>query len=228
MITVPSVVLFDVNETLSDLTPLGQRFADVGLPPETAAAWFAGVLRDGFALTVVGAGASFAELGAAGLRTALAGRPAEDAVRHVLDGFLDLPVHPDVVPGVRDLRALGLRLATLSNGAARVAERLVERAGLAGEFERLLSVDDAGVWKPAAGAYAYAARELGVAPAEVLLVAVHPWDVDGAHRAGLRTAWIDRHGAPYPAHFSAPDVTATSLVDLAARLGAVAGAPPTR
>ena len=26
----PSVVVFDVNETLSDLTPMGQRFADVG------------------------------------------------------------------------------------------------------------------------------------------------------------------------------------------------------
>ncbi len=50
----PSVVVFDVNETLSDLTPMGQRFADVGVPEWTAKVWFASLLRDGFALTAAG------------------------------------------------------------------------------------------------------------------------------------------------------------------------------
>ena len=210
-----TVVVFDVNETLSDLAPLADRFAAVGLAPERAAGWFAGVLRDGFALTVVGACAPFAELGAAGLRAL--GLSDRDA-GYVLDGFLELPVHPDVPAGIERLADRGLRLATLSNGGRHVAERLLERAGLRDRFEALLSVADAGVWKPARGAYAYAAETLGVPPAELVLVAVHPWDLDGAHRAGLRTAWVDRTGAPYPPHFSAPELTVTSLEDLAARL----------
>ncbi|HEV7826740.1 MAG TPA: haloacid dehalogenase type II [Mycobacteriales bacterium] len=210
-----TVIVFDVNETLSDLAPLAARFADVGRPPELAATWFAGVLRDGFALTVAGAGATFAELAAAGLRGL--GLSEQDG-RHVLDGFGDLPVHPDVPAGVERLAGAGFRLATLSNGGRHVAEGLLARAGLRDRFAAVLTVEDAGVWKPAAGAYAYAADVLGVHPHDMVLVAVHPWDVDGAHRAGLRTAWIDRHGAPYPAPFSAPDVTATSLVDLAAVL----------
>lgn len=47
----PAVVVFDVNETLSDMTPMAQRFTDVGAPADLATLWFATVLRDGFALT---------------------------------------------------------------------------------------------------------------------------------------------------------------------------------
>jgi 2-haloacid dehalogenase len=75
------------------------------------------------------------------------------------------------------------------------------------------------VWKPAPGAYAYAAARCGVDVADLMLVAVHPWDVDGAARAGLRTAWLNRTGSAYPAHFRRPDVEVPSLAQLAGRLG---------
>ena len=55
-----------------------------------------------------------------------------------------------------------------------------------------------------------------------MLVAVHPWDIHGAHQAGLGTGWINRRDAQYPDYFAAPDLEATSLVDLAAQLGGVA------
>jgi 2-haloacid dehalogenase len=57
-----------------------------------------------------------------------------------------------------------------------------------------------------------------VDPADAMLVAVHPWDIDGASRAGLSTAWINRSGGPYPAHFAASDLTAPSLTALAGQL----------
>ncbi|GAA4973355.1 haloacid dehalogenase type II [Kineococcus glutinatus] len=217
-----SVVVFDVNETLSDMAPMARRFADVGAPGHLAAAWFAALLRDGFALAAAGSAAPFAEVGAGVLRGLLHGRqlavPVEEAVEHVLAGFGALDVHPDVPAGVRDLRALGLRLVTLTNGATAVSEGLLERAGLRAEFERLLSVDDAGAWKPARRAYEHAAQRCGVPVAGCLLVAVHPWDVDGASRAGMRTAWVDRTGAPYPQHLRGPDLVASGLEDLAHQL----------
>jgi 2-haloacid dehalogenase len=55
--------VFDVNETLSDMAPMEQRFADVGAHPLLARTWFASLLRDGFALTAVGASERFATLG---------------------------------------------------------------------------------------------------------------------------------------------------------------------
>jgi len=63
----PSVIVFDVNETLSDISPMTQRFADVGAPEHLARLWFATLLRDGFALTAAGASRPFAELGVGAL-----------------------------------------------------------------------------------------------------------------------------------------------------------------
>jgi hypothetical protein len=97
------VVVFDVNETLSDMAPLANRFADLGAPPALARLWFAALLRDGFARTAAGESERFAVLAESGLRVVLHGieldRPVNDAVAHVLDGFAALTVHVDVPEG---------------------------------------------------------------------------------------------------------------------------------
>jgi 2-haloacid dehalogenase len=54
MTTAISVIVFDVNETLSDMSPLGERFSEVGAPAELARLWFSTLLRDGFALAASG------------------------------------------------------------------------------------------------------------------------------------------------------------------------------
>jgi 2-haloacid dehalogenase len=223
--TAPSVIVFDVNETLSDMSPLADRFAETGAPASLAKLWFATLLRDGFALTAAGDNSAFAEIGAEALRGLLAGTDlsmeTDAAVDHIMQGMAGLEVHPDVPDGVSALKAAGYRLATLTNGSTEVAENLFAAAGIRDSFDRLLSVDEAPAWKPARGAYDYAAAACGTNPEQMLLVAVHPWDIHGAARAGLNTAWINRSGAPYPAYFTEPDHTVTSLRDLA---GALKGA----
>jgi 2-haloacid dehalogenase len=174
------------------------------------------------ALAAVGQQAGFAEIGAHVLDVLL---PDEltlrraTAVDHVLTGFTELPVHPDVPRGLRALRELGLRVVTLSNGAASVAAGLLERAGVADLVEATLSVADAGVWKPAAAAYAHAVAWSGEPAAAHLLAAVHPWDVHGAQQAGWSGAWVDRSGAtPYPGYLADPVLRVRDLPDLATRL----------
>jgi 2-haloacid dehalogenase len=142
----------------------------------------------------------------------------EDAVAHIMAGFSGLVVHPDVPSGVRSLAELGIRLVTLSNGSASIAESLLADAGLDHAFESVLSVEQAGIWKPAAGAYAFALASCGVDPMDAMLVAAHPWDTDGASRAGLATAWINRAGGRYPEYFRPPDLQAASLRHLAEQL----------
>jgi len=135
----PAAVVFDVNETLSDLSSMARRFAEVGAPEHLANLWFASVLRDGFAVAATGGQEIFAVLAREGLRGLLAAHPShrevEEAIEHIMTGFMDLPVHPDVLPAVRGLRGLGLRLVTLSNGSAQVAERLLSSAGVREDFE---------------------------------------------------------------------------------------------
>jgi 2-haloacid dehalogenase len=221
----PAVAILDVNETLSDLTPLGDRFAEVGASPDLLPTWFAATLRDGISLAAAGAYADFQDVARAALRSQLAGvsdlrRQLEDAAEYVLEGVAKLSPHPDVAPGLRRLRERGIRAATLTNSSVAMAAGLLERAGLAELVERNLSVSEVGRWKPAPETYRYACATLGVAEQDAVMIAVHPWDVDGAQRAGLRGAWLDRHGHPWPEVFTAPAVTAGSLPELA---DAVAG-----
>lgn len=216
----PKLVLFDVNETLSDLEQLRSRFEEVGAPGELLEAWFASTLRDGLALTAAGAYADFRTVALGVLHGRLAeveglkGDPGE-AAQHILAGFAQLDAHPDVETGLRSLAGAGVRMATLTNGAADVAESLLARAGLADLVERCLTVDEVKRWKPAPEPYLHAARKLGVPPEQCTLVAVHPWDIDGAKRAGLRAGWLDRKQSPYPDFFQSPDATGKTLDRLA-------------
>lgn len=52
----------------------------------------------------------------------------------------------------------------------------------------------------------------------MVLVAVHPWDIHGAARAGLRTAWINRDARPCPAYFRRPDFATRGIAALADQL----------
>lgn len=219
----PQVLVFDVNETLSDMDPLAARFEEVGAPEHLLPVWFAGVLRDGFALTAAGGYAEFSAVAREGIRALLPGIEGwsgdiEEAARHVLDGFAELEVHPDVPDGVRALRRAGFRLVTMTNGSAALTRQLLAHAGLVDCFEALLDVSGPRCWKPAPAAYRYAVQQTGVRPDHALLVAVHPWDIDGAQRAGLGGAWLRRGAAAYPRVMLAPTYTALDLQELAAVL----------
>ena len=81
-------------------------------------------------------------------------------------------------------------------------------------MEQLFSVEEQTAWKPAPTAYGYAAAQLGVAPWDMVLAACHPWDVDGAIRAGLRGVWVNREGSTYPRTFTPQTATVTDLTQL--------------
>jgi 2-haloacid dehalogenase len=138
----------------------------------------------------------------------------DEAARQVMEGFAELGLHPDSGPGISALKESGYRLVTLSNGPAEVARKLFGQAGIEQHFEALLSVESARQWKPARAAYDYAACVCETDPAQMLLVAAHPWDIHGASRAGLRTAWLNRNGSAYPEYFDAPEYTVKTLPEL--------------
>jgi len=60
------------------------------------------------------------------------------------------------------------------------------------EWDAIISCEMIGVYKPHAQAYLTAARWLNLAPAQILMVACHNFDLNAAHQAGLRTAFVRR------------------------------------
>jgi len=60
------------------------------------------------------------------------------------------------------------------------------------EWDAIISCEMIGVYKPHLEAYTTAARWLAVTPSEILMVACHNFDLNAAHAAGFKTAFVRR------------------------------------
>lgn len=213
----PLAVAFDVNETLTDLTPVTQVFTRLGFGPQALRWWFAALLRDGIALAASDGAAGFADLARTALDEVAAGAgidPPADAGDQVMEAMRRVPLHPDVAPALDRLASAGVPAYALTNGAAGFARALLEAGGVLDGLADVLSVDAVGHWKPRPEPYRYAAQVAGVPLERLALVAVHPWDTHGAAHAGLVTGWVDRAGRRYPTIFTAPSVQARDLTQV--------------
>jgi 2-haloacid dehalogenase len=142
-----------------------------------------------------------------------------EARRRLVGAWHRLNPWPDVRTGLEALRRRRVT-STLSNGHVALLVDLARHGDL--RFDCVLSAELAHAYKPAPEAYLIAARLLGVEPAELMLIAAHPWDLEGARAAGLQTAFVDRpleYGPGSPAREDPDaDQSVGDLHELARRL----------
>jgi 2-haloacid dehalogenase len=210
----PRAVAFDVIETLFSLNSVAVALREVGVEEHRREQLMSRLLRDGFALAASGAYRPFRDV-ADGALAAIAAELDAPARQRVLDAFGSLDAHPDAQPALERFTEAGVPVATLTNGSAATTSSLLAGAGLAELVGHVISIDEVQIWKPAPAPYRHAAGVLGVAPGELALVAVHAWDIHGAHHAGLVTGWASRFEGTFPATFTPPDVSGADLVDVA-------------
>jgi 2-haloacid dehalogenase len=190
-------LVFDVFGTLVDwrsgVTEAFRASGTAGDPEELADAWRA---RYRPILAEVNEGSrpwgNFDDLHLLTLRDLLVERGMDlpvDERNRLVHAWHQLDPWPDVRAGLEALRR-GCVTAALSNGHVALLVDLARHADL--RFDCVLSAELAHAYKPAPEAYQTAARLLDVEPAELMLVAAHPWDLEGAREAGLRTAFVDR------------------------------------
>ena len=195
--------VFDAYGTLFDVAAAARAVAQgetrlAPLWPALAEDWRRKQLEYSWLRTIMGAHADFAEVTADALDWALEARGLRDTPLReaLLAAFRRLPCFPEVPAALDALRSRGKRLAILSNGAPAMLAEAVQASGLAGRFEAVISVEAAGMFKPAAAVYALVEAETGVPPGRVVFVSANGWDVAGAARFGFTTAWVNRAGAP--------------------------------
>lgn len=215
------IIVFDVNETLLDLSALDPHFKDVFGAESVRQEWFNQVLRLAMTLTITGRYEDFATVAAAALdmvsfRHNLQATHVQK--RTILEGVRELPPHPDVVPGLTKLKEAGLRLITLTNSPPKTLEAQLTNAGLKEYFEHTLSVDAVKKLKPAVEVYNHAADFLGVTPSQLRLVAAHEWDISGAMRAGYAGALITRPGVALGPLSESPDIIAPTIESAADKI----------
>ncbi len=133
--------------------------------------------------------------------------------------YRELEAFPEV-RGALERLARGRTLAILSNGHPDMLDAVVDHNDLRAWFgERVLSVHEAGVFKPDPRAYALAAAGLERPVAAIGFVSSNGWDAAGAKSYGYAAWWVNRGGAPVERLGSPPDAVVADLAELAARLG---------
>jgi 2-haloacid dehalogenase len=144
--------------------------------------------------------------------------PFDEAdLRQIMQGWRELHPFPDAVPALQRLRQK-FKLVVLTNGENDyAADVLSSRIGF--RFDRLLSVEDVGVFKPNPQVYRYAARILKAEPHELMMVSAHSFDAIGARASGFRAAYVNRYDLPYDETPYHCDVEARDFLDLADKLG---------
>lgn len=212
----PSIIVFDVNETLIDIESLAPFFERKFGDPMVLREWFNQLVLYSNALTLAGYYQTFFTLGQGVLEMlgTIHGVPVHAAdLDDLRTAMLSMPAHQDVPEGLRLLKEAGFRLMTLTNSPPDKEGSPLERAGLSSFIERQFSVDSVRRFKPAPEVYHLVTELLGVEPSEICLVAAHTWDTLGAQSVGFSAALVARkgnaallgHGLPQPQAI-APDL----------------------
>jgi 2-haloacid dehalogenase len=213
--------VFDVNETLLDLTALDPPFERAFGRPGVRREWFGQFLQCAFVSTITDAYTDFGSIGRAALEMVASRNGVlltDDERDAILGTMRTLPPHPEVPAAIERLRTAGLRLAALTNSTEAVATAQLDHAGLAPLFERILSADTARRLKPAREPYEMAARELGTDVGGIRLIAAHAWDITGALRAGTAAAFVARPGMVLDPLAPLPDIIGNDLSEVAERI----------
>lgn len=214
-------LIFDVNETLLDLEPLKVSINNALGSEQAASIWFAELLQYSLVESITGTYHDFSELAAAVLKMNAQKHQkdfSEEKIKDILKPITKLQAYPEVAEGLEKLKKAGFKLVAFSNGTPAVLNEQLEFAGLSKYFEKILSVDTLKKYKPHPETYHFVLKETSTKPQNAMMVAAHGWDITGAMRAGLKTAFIQRPGKFIFPLSQKPAVEASNIKSLAEKL----------
>lgn len=217
----PQLLIFDVNETLLDTKAVTAAINKEIGNSEAAGKWFQSLLHYSLVETVTGDFADFSQIADACLEMIAKnyGKDLSAEKREIiLSEFKNLSPHSEVFEGLQRLKNAGFIIVALSNGTLETINDQLKYAGINQLFDRIFSIQSVGKFKPHPSTYAYVLDKMEISSDKVLMIAAHPWDLMGASRAGLQTAFIKREGkSNYPLS-PKNDFEAENLIQLSSLL----------
>jgi 2-haloacid dehalogenase len=221
--------VFDAYGTLFDVAAAArQAAAEPGREvlaqawPRLAADWRTKQLQYTWLRAVMGTHADFWQVTQDGLDWALEAQGlADPALRdRLLQLYRELAAFPEVPAMLATLKARGLATAILSNGEPGMLRAAVASARIGDSLDDVLSVEAAGIFKPARAVYDLVGARFGTAPDEVLFVSSNGWDAAAGAHYGFATAWVNRAGEPMDRLPARPHHVLTDLTGIPALAGA--------
>jgi len=133
--------------------------------------------------------------------------------------YLTLETFPEVPAVLKQLKDAGMRTAILSNGSPEMLAPLVTAAKLNSLLDAVLSVEEAGVYKPHAKVYQLAVDRLGVPASAIAFQSSNAWDAYAAKAFGMQVVWCNRYGQRPERLPGTPDREIKTLSELPALVG---------
>jgi putative hydrolase of the HAD superfamily len=238
MTALPRAMLIDMDDTILSAygrpeiawNKIAGEYAEEldGLPPPQVAAAILSFARNFWStaepawrlklgearrLTVKGGFAALAAAGHAALPDDLAIRIADRFTTYREE---EMFIFPGAHEAIDRLKALGVRLALVTNGAADTQRAKVERFELAHRFDHIQIEGEHGFGKPEERAYHHAMAALGVTARDTWMIGDNlEWEVEVPQRLGIYAIWIDVHGDGLPEGSTVkPDRIIRSLSEL--------------
>ncbi|HEX5611549.1 MAG TPA: haloacid dehalogenase type II [Burkholderiales bacterium] len=200
--------LFDVNAAAArEKEALGERWQAL------AESWRAKQLQYTWLRGLMGRHADFWRVTSDALDYALASLDLHDAAlrQRLLDLYFALQSYPEVKKVLTRLKALGLKLAILSNGEPKMLAAAAANSGIAELLDAILSVEEVKVFKPHPSVYRLPSQRFGFAPAQMCFVSSNGWDAHAAKAFGYRVVWCNRFGQAAERIPETPDGQITTL-----------------
>ncbi|GAA4842335.1 haloacid dehalogenase type II [Algivirga pacifica] len=219
-------VFFDMNETLLNLGLLQEQFDKYFEDKYVLKYWFAKLLHSSCIMGIMEEYVNFGELAGAALEKLFVEhhKPlSEETKAEILGAFKRLPAYEDVRPAVNQLREKEIRVVAVSNSSLAMIKEQLTNAGIIDLFDAYYSVDLVKKYKPFNNIYQAVAQEEGLKVEDVTMVATHDWDLFGAKKAGLQTAYIKRKEAIYHPYYAQPDLEASDMMDLVKQIIEISG-----
>ncbi len=210
-------VFFDMNETLLNLSLLQGCFDQYFDDKYVLKYWFTKLLHTSSVMAVMDEYKNFGELAGVVLENVFfeSGKQlTKEAKAEILGSFRKLPAYDDVPQALKLLQDNNIRTIAVSNSSLEMIKEQLTNAGIIELFDAWYSVDAVKKYKPFKDIYHYVAEEENISVEDIVMVATHDWDLFGAKKAGLTTAYIERKKEIYNPCYLQPDISKTNLVDL--------------
>lgn len=214
-------ILFDINETVLDLSSLKPQFKLAFGDDAILSTWFSKLLHSSTVCCLTDVKTDFASLAkvalarvAGELNITLTQQVSDD----IISSFAALSAHADVKDALQKLRTAGFRCIAFSNSSEQLITAQINNAGLADYFDDIVSVEQSGSFKPDRAVYQFGANRVHRAIESLWLVATHDWDTHGAISAGMRGAYIDRRATPYHPLYRKADIEAKTMAEVADKI----------
>jgi 2-haloacid dehalogenase len=216
--------VFDAYGTLFDYASAAAGCRDVlgdKLGP-LVALWREKQLQYAWLRSLQGAHADFWQVTGDGLDFALEalGIASPELRTRLMNLYLALELFPEVPEMLKRVKAAGLKTAMLSNGSPAMLAAAIEHAKIGPYLDSVLSIEDAGIYKPHPKAYQVAVDRLGEPASALVFLSSNGWDAYGAARFGMRVVWCNRYGQGPERLPGKPDREIKTLAELPALLGA--------